>query len=288
MVNDEELLKRLLDLSGECRKHSYNMACDIQAAATAFEKAASKATPPQKSWIKDTYGAELLRIRNTMASISTLRSLHDKIFTKHFMYKRVIPLPITELFENFIKGITYFSNEVSDARPIYHRLYSCGPHEDSHRTGNLVCTAGLDRKELARRRPLIERCYVERLIYDKLWTKEALFFPAVGTQETSQDTGHMFRLDLTKKDFETCFPNTELSVQIDYDDNMPTTLVLKKNIGNETTEIRYKKNINITGYGHRIYEDLVECRKEVKNGSNTTRYFKMSTFDRAGRFAQVI
>lgn len=99
---------------------------------------------------------------------------------------------------------------------------------------------------------MIERCYVERLIYDKLWTKEAFFFPAVGTQETSQDTGHMFRLDLTKKDFETCFPNTELSVEIQYDDNMPT-------------DIRYKKNINITGYGHRVYEDLVEVKVGAQN-----------------------
>ena len=64
-------------------------------------------------------------------------------------------------------------------------MYSCGPHEDTHRLGNLVCTQGLDKKELTRRRPLIERCYIERLIYNEFWKKEAFFFQAIGTQDTS-------------------------------------------------------------------------------------------------------
>lgn len=288
MLSDDELIKKMLDISSECRKHAYGMFSDVHSAAKAFESVLSKATDPQKAWIKDTYGAELLRIKNTILFIKELRSFHDKIFTKHFQYKRIIPLPITELFENFIKGITYFSNEIYDARPIYHRLYSCGPYEDSYRLGNLVCTDELDKKELARRRPLIERCYIERLIYDELWKKEALFFPSIGTQESSQDSGHMFRLELTKKDYNGCFPDTDISINIKYNDNMPVCLVITRKIGNGVTLLTYKKNVVITSYGHRLYEDLVECEKEVTTNNNTKTYFKVSTFDRPNRFSQVI
>ena len=191
-------------------------------------------------------------------------------------------MPITDLFINFIKGLTYFSNELSDARPIYHRLYSCGPYEDSHRQGNLICTAHLTKKEISRRRTLIERCYIERLIYNELWQKEA------STQEASQDQGHMFRLDLTKQDFETCFPGTVISVKLEYNDNMPAMLIMKKVVGGETTKIVYKKNITITSYGHRLYEDLVECTKEVMNVAGIKKtFFKVSTFDRRNKFTQV-
>ena len=99
MITDDELLKRLLDLSSECRKNNYSMQNDIQTVAKTFENVLSRSTQPQREWIKDTYGSELLRIKNTMFSIDTIRSLYDKIFTKHFQYKRIIPLPITELFE---------------------------------------------------------------------------------------------------------------------------------------------------------------------------------------------
>ena len=188
-MDDKTLLNRFIALATECRKINHRVPDTMHAAMTSFESAISRATDPQKAWLKDVYGSELTRIKHTISKMANLRSLHDKVFTNHLKYDKSTPLHVTDLFEMFIKGITYFSNESSDVHPIYHRFYSCGPREDTHRLGNLVCTGTLGKTELNRRRNLIERCYIERLIFDKLWGHEALFFPPVGPQEPEQNKG---------------------------------------------------------------------------------------------------
>lgn len=160
---------------------------------------------------------------------------------------------VTVLFQNFIKGITYFAheNDESNPRPIYHRLYSCGLQTPAdYRLGNLVCLSSLSKEEVNRRRALIERCYIERLIYNELYKHESLHFPCTGIQELSQDKGHIFRLDLTRQDFETCFPNTRILVHVEYHDGLPFKLVIQRT--SKTTSpitLTYTKTINISASG---------------------------------------
>lgn len=203
-----------------------------------------------------------------------LRSLHDKVFIKHLGMNKPAPLHVTKLFTSFIKGITYFKNEESDANPIYHRLYSCGPYANTYRQGNLVCVEGLSKKELMRRRSLIERCYIERLIYNELWKHETLFFPETGVQDPEQDPGHMFRLKLTKKDFETCFPNIKIDVSIQYENNFPFKLVIVRKQNENVVVLTFTKSMSITSYGNKEYDEIVECKKE-ENGKT---HLKLSTF----------
>lgn len=274
-MSDTALINQFMKVATECRKHGLGLSHDIENTLRQFEKCVAVASDPQKAWLKDVYGSELRRMRQTISTMPQLRSLQDKIFTRHLRYDKDAPSHVTELFREFIKGITYFAGEGTEGKPIYHRFFSCGPYEDTHRQGNLVCTENLSSKEIRRRKPLIERCYIERLIYNELWTHEMLFFPRTGVEQTQQNEGHMFRLDLTMRDYETCFPGTKLKVVIDYENNFPYKLVISKLINEKNvTKLTYIKTYTMTTYGNKIYSDLVECIKE----ENDKKYMKISTF----------
>jgi hypothetical protein len=78
----------------------------------------------------DKYNDELRKIKNFLLERKDVisRSIHDKIFTNILKIDKYISLGITKVFEDFIKGITYFSDEVENRKqiPIYHRAASCG------------------------------------------------------------------------------------------------------------------------------------------------------------------
>jgi hypothetical protein len=127
---------------------------------------------------------------------------------------------------------------------------------------------------------LIERCYIERLIYNELYIHESLHFPPTGFQDNEQDPGHLFRIDLTKHDFESCFPNTKIIIEIEYIDNFPFKLIINKIQNGVTTILTYTKSYIMTPNGNKIYEDAVECIKEVDN----IKYIKTSRFANPGKF----
>jgi hypothetical protein len=92
----------------------------------------------------------------------------------------------------------------------------------------MVCLEGLTKTEKNRRRPLIEWCYLERQIYDILYRNEQLHFPKLGPQAPEQDDGHIFRLDLTRQDFETCFKGHKVEADVKYEYGFPTQLVVTR------------------------------------------------------------
>jgi hypothetical protein len=268
----------------ECNKINHKLVHDLEITLKIFEKSLNKSNPILINFLKDRYGTEFIKIKYTISQFPNLRSLHDKIYTKHLKYNRNIPSHITILFENFIKGITFFSNEIETTQPIYHRLYSCGPYDNNHRLGNLICTDNLSKTELKRRRPLIERCYIERLIYNELFIKESLHFPISGTQDNKQDIQHLFRMDLTETDFKTCFPDTSIKVEIDYEDNFPYKLIIIKTHKNIQTKLTYIKTYGIINNNNKIYEDLINCIKE----ENDKIYVKTCKFDNPGKFIKCL
>jgi hypothetical protein len=86
---------------------------------------------------------KIKEIKYFLLSIKTQksRSLHDKIFTKILKLNNYIPLGITHVFEDFIKGITYFNDEIENVKkiPIYHRSASCGNSSEDFKKKYLQC-----------------------------------------------------------------------------------------------------------------------------------------------------
>lgn len=281
-MDDKIFLNSFFTVITECNKYNHAIDHDIETALDKFEKNLRKSSVIQINWLKDVYKNEIIKIKFTLSKLPALRSLHDKVFTKHLKYNKNIPTHVTNLFENFITGITYFRNEQEQAIPIYHRLYSCGPYENTYRQGNLVCTDDLSKKKLNRRKSLIERCYIERLIYNNLYIEESLHFPKTGVQENEQNEGHLFRMDLTKKDFESCFPNTKINIDIEYSDNFPFKLIINKINPKEELTLTYNKSFTIMANGNKIYEDAVECIKH--DHKNNKKYIKTSRFGNPGKF----
>ncbi len=260
----------------------------------------------------------LSQLQRTLSFNPSLRSIQDRLFNRlqRIAGWRVVA-PATQVFESFIKGITYFAHEHdARAKPVYHRLYSCGTASQEHRHGNLICSEGLTAAELRRRRPLIERCYIERLIYDQIYQHESITeqgtpanlssFAAVssaaaqhelGTSEgrpcasgvriesrgnatAAQDQGHLFNMQRTKEDFETCFPNTIIEVEVTYHDNMPQRLIVQRTTARESVRLVYDKDYIPT---RRAYSEVASCTKFMPDGSV---WMKSSTFEAPGVFRQ--
>ena len=155
---------------------------------------------------------------------------------------------VTDIFNDFIKGITWFDNEkvFSAETPAYHRHGSC-PERGNH---NENCNdTSVDNLLKAER---LEKCYIERLIYNDLWEK-IMMMP--------QNKEHLDWLENTKRAYLTCFKDTNLEIQIEYSNKkyieyIPETLHIKKN--NE--EYTYYKEYL---YNRRIYIYPIDCRKKI-------------------------
>ena len=196
----------------------------------------------------------------------TVRSIHDKLFVNLLNFPKNPPLRITRVFEDFIQGITYFRKEtVHGEQPIYHRLTSCGPGTNAFRTRYNQCNNGMSKKAKQLSKTRIQTCYIERLIYDKLYNTQTLFFPARGNSVSSQDQGHLNWLEQTKADFKTCFPNIDIVVELnDFDGLMPSklTIIRRKKNGNSSREVYIKDII----HGEiKTYDVFVQCSLFANN-----------------------
>jgi hypothetical protein len=173
---------------------------------------------------------------------------------------------VTKLFNEFIKGITYFSNEsVFDVKqPAYHRNGACPPKGSQ----NIECLLTNNATIKTKKKKEIRKCYIERLIYDNLWTR--LIF-------SSQDIEHITWLEKTKKAYETCFPNIDIYIDVLFDEQNHIPCRLKIYEG-DIEEI-YEKRYDITSHSY-VYP--VDCIRTESNG-NIKR--KQSTFDNEGAWS---
>lgn len=277
---DTKLIECMCEIVTEVKKEKRGMGGDIEQPLKKFHSLLKKATQQELSNLKITYNSELFYIKHHVEN--QFRSWHDKIFI-NIVNIRKMPQNATHIFEEFIKGITYFADEIDQSRPIYHRLYSCGPYQDTHRQGNLICHDTLTDEEIKRRKPLIERCYVERLIYDEIYKSENLHFPEKGNSDPAQNDGHLFRLDLTRQDYETCFPGCQIEVSICYmREKFPLILtVIKTHKNSKTTTHTWKKALqDTTIVGGPHYDNFVEYTIESHNGSKT---LQTVSFNLSGR-----
>ena len=193
------------------------------------------------------------------------RSLHDEIFIKILKCNSYISLGITHVFEDYIKGITYFSDELENKKkiPIYHRAASCGNSSEDFQKKYLQCYNTDIPEEIEKKKEHIFKCYLERLIYDDM-------FKNLTEQELKQNKGHIFQLSERAKNFNKSFNNIELNIDIKYKNNFPIILdinylknnfLFKKEIFMKTT---YIDDYGNTRYYEDVFHKIIEDGQEEK------------------------
>lgn len=209
------------------------------------------------------------------------QSLHDKLFQKTFQIKSNAPLKITRIFEKFLKGITYFeSQHPTKTHPIYHRLASCG-----NWSSQLGCVDPQNKKERSIASERIERCYIERLIFDDMFRHETLFFPENPSDVKKQDDGHEAWMQKTEKEFTSCFPNIRIEVKLGkFDSSYPTTCEIKRFVKGKLASIEtYEKNFIHTDLD---YDPFTYCK--LKSLKNDITKVKISSFRKQTKWNKLI
>ena len=284
---------------------------------------------PEIAALKDVHHAQLGRLqrglhtaargappfdRFTVEQRRAARGFLDRVLGNLLQWRPNAPSSVTLLFGELIKGCTYFANQAPAARadpiPMYHRLFSCGPKVPPHFVeDNLFCEFALTTEQLDHRRPRMERCYIERQIYDTIFKHENLctsYSPSAssntattsrantapsGRPSTStfagpdveppdQDDGHMFQIDLAKRGYITCFPGRDIEVAVSYTEKFPTKVIVTRKYNGRTTSVEtYEKLFEFTASGQKRYVDPVLCTRRVFQGRNVVEFAKLQTFD---------
>jgi hypothetical protein len=178
----------------------------------------------------------------------------------------------SKLFDEFIKGITYFGDNFridEQPKPLYHRCSSCGPSQREVKEEN------------------IETCYIERLIYNEIYKHHELHFPKTIEQvdffEPSQDEGHLhFLLNIIRpKFFSKHHDVQDIVVVINQHviDTIPVSLTIIKTFHNDTkiTET-YKKEYTLTTNGNRLYKHDVYCERICNTSNCVKKYTKVQVY----------
>lgn len=171
--------------------------------------------------------------------------LHNRIFIalKYNAYMIQTTALVTKRFTEFSKGITYFANEVQESSyPIYHRDISCGSSQQTseHRFKQTKYGPMLHNQ--------IQRCLIERLLYDDIYQKTIGF----------QDLGHSYELETVKRIYDKYFPKNSIKVSVNYLQDIPYMITIKYNVSHKE---RYIKTLNDSGYDMQI-----DC-KQWKDGN---------------------
>jgi len=226
---------------------------------------------------------ELRKIKNFLLERKDTRSrsIHDKIFTSILKMDKYIPLGITQVFEDFVKGITYFSNEIENKKkiPIYHRAASCGNSSEDFKKKYLQCYKDNNELTLEIKRDHIFKCYLERLIYDKIYLNSILHFPSGLNNELRQNNGHIFQLKERAKNFNECFLGLNIEIEIFYELELPSYLIIKYiKDGNIEKIEEYSKIVYIDSFGVKRYSDktILKIINKDGNSNNIGQFFDIT------------
>ena len=157
------------------------------------------------SVIHDTLVGKFAKTFTIRADIDKLRTAINQMFGLFHKRPSFSFLP-TILFNEFCKGITYFQNEVVIERPSYHRDASCG-ESDKTAMDKFTILATDAPGEAIRKKTAVRLCYIERLVYDALYSK-ILY---------AQDLSHLFEKQIMDHLHLHYFPNETISIEITYD-----------------------------------------------------------------------
>lgn len=271
-----------LDLAMRARELSLHIGT-VAAVKKAFDKMANewkRSTDADRERLKAVHNDEVARIKHSLLAIAKesalARSTHDR-FTK-LVGADGTATSVTRKFERLVAGITYFKGETDGSMPVYHRFAACGKI-GTHDT--LVCIEKLPRRERQTRRLRVEKCFIERLVYDRLYTAESLAFekdPEEG--ESLQDAAHIKYLDSIRKEFQRCFKGYDIYADVVYNKDVvppwPCGVVLKRFKKGELEAV--EEHIKtIKDLDTKEYDDIVVSTRH--DLSRSKLYKKVQTFD---------
>lgn len=228
--------------------------------AFSLEKLKSTLVSNNKEFFKAHYDDDL---------IDQMKSQYDRLFIT-IRYKQILKgfeNKATTIFTNFVKGITYFQSEFQITRnPIYHRNASCG--------SSIVPSVYTFSKTLygPDKSSYIQRCYVERLVYDKIYEHV----------NTMQNLGHKHELEEVSRIYDSYFPINSIKInEIKYYIDFPVKLVIgvyhkDALLYTET----YTKSLNDANE----YKDNVLCYKD--DFAKKMYYEKVQTFASPSQWIQ--
>lgn len=212
------------------------------------------------------------RMRTYLTELPTqTRSVYDSLFFHLLGMQRHAESDATAAFESFVLGISVFASEPShpSEKPIYHRSSSCGPKSMSSQEYNATrrCSPpSLPQETNEANKARIFKCFLERLVYDKIFERYNLRLPGGLDYQGAQDAGHARRLETTRQDFLSCFPNTKLGIRVVFDErNVPFCLfvhIVHDDGGLDTLQETTETYIKATGVNGAAYGPLVYCRKQ--------------------------
>ncbi len=217
----------------------------------------------------------LLKEPNVRAHNGALIGFRDRVFMG--MLPDIKPLQlrrrITQTFNEFVKGITYFQHQEVYAanQPVYHRHGACAPRG----TDNHHCLPSNTVNARRVKKTDIETCWIERQIFDEIWTY----------LHGTQDLPHLEWMSRTRRAYETCHPNVMVSSHVSFDaeTNLPASVIIRKEYPNEpgmrTVAEEYIKQLAFDGpspYGSVV----IGIRTEKSDGDRVVvRSRKTSSFD---------
>ena len=188
---------------------------------------------------------------------------------------------ITKLFNEFIKGITFFHDQVNftftnKPVPLYHRTTCCGPRDS----------------------PIlnVERCYIERKLYDEIYKLFVVHFPKSMDDhdyfEPRQDSGHMQFLNVMKQLYTTTFPDIEdvfvtLNKNIEFYLPISVSITKKYKNGKHTEDI-YTKTYKINKLNNQLYENNIKCTRNDTTNGTLKRFNKMQSFEHEGTWKEIL
>lgn len=233
-----------------------------------FLRVSRNHTQQENEWFYDEYYDEISMIFKEAIHYwrisgrsPTLRSAIDSLRAQLPNEKR-FTTGITHIFGLFIQGITYFAQEFhANALPVYHRMTACGSANGAFQRTLLQCQGTTSHQDRQRTKQRIHTCYLERLIYDAIFKQWSLLFPRWGTEtETRQDRGHRSWLQTTREDYNTCFPNSQLLVDIVFENRWPMVLTVTRCVkGKVTSRETYTRTLNAIAGNMVHYNPVVEC-----------------------------
>lgn len=277
----DAVVESLANVSEAMRRYQHQLIAEVTIihALKEFEKVVRRCPESYRLQLVEEYIYEFEYLKVALGKLKSksCTSFCDGVLRNLLHIDSVKTYNVSYIFEEFIKGITYFRyQQEPNVTPIYHRLYSCG---SKNLPPNHMSCKG--KQASAEQRLRTETCYIEKLIHYRIFNALKFYFSASGEPPT-QNEAYVRHMEYLKQMYESCFPSCGILVDVDFEEStIPTRVTItrthKSRVISEATYVKTytRKNIGIVKYTM-----ITECSRVV----NGKQYVKFQTFFRESKW----